>query len=225
MAGEAAAGLAGDGTGGIVAAIGVAAPAPRIIREALQDSARLVGDDGNGAEVVLVEIPGGNGLVAVLDVHADAAAGCRQVVGPAYGAAGAGELLGIAQIERGAAGCGLLEALVLGVVGKADGGRAAGDGGRLVVRGIADRQAVAGGHVTLGVVRKGGVDRAATDAGNGMRLGLPGRRIGVGADVGLGGQVADGAVEPAPAKAGAKVFTSGVGDSATVAEVSRLSSS
>jgi len=58
-----------------------------------------------------------------------------------------------------------------------------------------------------------------------MRLGLPGRRIGVGADVGLGGQVADGAVEPAPAKAGAKVFTSGVGDSATVAEVSRLSSS
>ena len=39
--------------------------------EALEHGARLVGDDGDGAEVVLVEIPCRDGLVAVLDVHAD----------------------------------------------------------------------------------------------------------------------------------------------------------
>jgi len=74
VAGEAAAGLAGDGPGGIVAAVGVAALAPCIVREALEHGARLVGDDGDGAQVVLVEVAGGNGLVAVLDVHADRAA-------------------------------------------------------------------------------------------------------------------------------------------------------
>ena len=74
MTGEAAARLAGDGAGGIVAAIGVAAFTPRVVAQALQDDARLVGDDGDRAEVVLVEIPGRDGLVAVLHMHADHAA-------------------------------------------------------------------------------------------------------------------------------------------------------
>jgi hypothetical protein len=47
-------------------------------------------------------------------VHADEAPGRHQVVGPAHGAAAAAELLGGAQIERGSAWRGLLEALVLG---------------------------------------------------------------------------------------------------------------
>jgi len=72
VAGEAAAALAGDGAGGIVATVGVAALAPCIVREALQDGARLVGDDGNRTEMVLVEVAGRDGLVAVLDVHAAA---------------------------------------------------------------------------------------------------------------------------------------------------------
>jgi len=121
--------------------------------EALEHGARLVGDDGDGAEVVLVEIPCRDGLVAVLDVHADEAAGGHQVVGPTHGATGARELLGVAEIERGAAGCGLLEALVLGVVGETDAGGATRDRGRLVVGGIGDGEAVAGGHVAFGVPR------------------------------------------------------------------------
>jgi len=71
-------------------------------------------------------------------MHADDAARRHQVVGPAHGTAGARELLSITQIERGAAGRRLLEALVLGVVAEADGGGAAGDAGRLVVGGVGD---------------------------------------------------------------------------------------
>ena len=74
VAGEAAAGLAGDRAGGIVAAVGVAALAPCIVREALEHRARLVGDDRDRPQVVLVEIAGRDGLVAVLDVHGDDAA-------------------------------------------------------------------------------------------------------------------------------------------------------
>ena len=83
---------------------------------------------------------------------------------------------------------------MLGVVGKADGGGAAGNGGRLVVGGVGDGEAVAGGHVALHVIGEGRVDRAAGDGGDSMRPGLPGGRIGVGADIGLGGEVADGVV-------------------------------
>jgi len=53
-----------------------------------------------------------DGLVDVLDVHADHAAGRHQVVGPADGAAGAGELFGVAQVESRSTRRGLLEALV-----------------------------------------------------------------------------------------------------------------
>ncbi len=141
-----------------------------------------------------MEVAGRDRLVAVLHMHAYDAAGGHQVVGPADGAAAAGELLGVAQIERGAARRRLLEALVLGVVAEADGCGAAGDGGRLVVGGIGDGQAVAGGHVALGIVREGRVDGAAADAGDGVRPGLPGGRIGIRADIGLGGEVADGVV-------------------------------
>src|SRR4051794_11614976 len=44
VAGEATAGLAGDGAGRIVGAVGVAALAPGVIREALEDGPALIGD-------------------------------------------------------------------------------------------------------------------------------------------------------------------------------------
>ena len=115
---EAAAGLAGDAAGGVVVGAGVAALAPRVVAQALDDGAGLVGEDGDGAEMVLVEVARGDRLVAVLDVHADQAAGGDEIVGPEHRPAGAGELLGAAQVERGAARRRLLEALVLGVVEK-----------------------------------------------------------------------------------------------------------
>ena len=81
VAGEAAAALAGDGAGGIVAAVRMAALAPGVVGEALQHGAALVGDDRDGAEMVLVEVARGDGLVAVLDVHADDAAAAPIRVG------------------------------------------------------------------------------------------------------------------------------------------------
>jgi hypothetical protein len=86
---EAAGRLAGNGAGGVVGAVGEAALAPGIVAQAFQHRPTLVCHDGDGAQMVQMEIAGGDGLVAVLDVHADDAAGADQVVGPAHGAAGA----------------------------------------------------------------------------------------------------------------------------------------
>ena len=86
------------------------------------------------------------------------------------------------------------DALVLETVYEADVVGAAGHGGRLVVRGIADAEAVAGLHVALGVVAEGGVDQAAGDGGDTVRPGLSRRGVAVRPHVRLGGEVADDVV-------------------------------
>ena len=148
--------------------------------------------------MVLVEVAREDGLVAVLDVHADEPAGRDEIMRPAHAAVGAGELLhhgpAAAQIERGAAGRDLLEALMLGVVAEQQRVCAARDGGGLAERRIGDRQPVARRHVALGVVGEGGIvsaDPLAEDGRDGMRLGTPGVGIDVDTDVGLGEEVAD----------------------------------
>ena len=134
--------------------------------EALDDRAVLLGDDGDGAQVVGVEVARGGGLVGLLDEHPDQSPTDDQVVGPLHPAATqAGEALGehpgARQVQGGAGGAHLAEALVLGVVLEADRGGAARDGGGLVVGGVGDTQSVARGHVALGVVAEGGVDHLA----------------------------------------------------------------
>ena len=108
---------------------GIAAQAPGVVGEALHHHARLVGDDGDGAQVVGVEIARRGGLVGLLDVDADQPPADDQVVGPLHAAAGAGKALGehpaAVEVERVAADAGLAVALVLGVVLEADGGGAA----------------------------------------------------------------------------------------------------
>ena len=109
VAGEAAVGLAGDGPGRIGAAVGMAPLAPGIVGEPLDHPAGLVGDDGDGAQVVGVEIARGGGLVGLLDVDADEPPAGDEIVGPLHPAAAeAGEALGehpaARQIERLARG-------------------------------------------------------------------------------------------------------------------------
>jgi hypothetical protein len=52
---------------------------------------------------------------------------------------------------------------MLGIMGKADGGRAAGDRGRLVEGGIGDGKAIAARLIAIGVIGEGGVDDASRD--------------------------------------------------------------
>src|SRR5215831_14417439 len=80
VAGEAAVGLAGDGPGGVVRAGGVSTLAPGIERESLEHRAALVGDDGDRAQMVLVEVARERRAAHVLYVHADEPAGCNEIV-------------------------------------------------------------------------------------------------------------------------------------------------
>jgi hypothetical protein len=86
--------------------------------------------------VIGVEVARERGLVGILDVDADHPAAHDEVVGPAHGAAGAGEALGqhagAGEVERDAGQAGLGVALVLGVVIEGDRGGAARDEGGLV---------------------------------------------------------------------------------------------
>jgi hypothetical protein len=63
----------------------VAAQAPGVVAEAptRYHHPHLVGDDGDGAQVVGVEVARQRGLIGVLDVDADQVAADDQVVGPA----------------------------------------------------------------------------------------------------------------------------------------------
>ena len=74
---------------------------------------------------------------------------------------------------------------------KGDQRRAAGDGCRLVERGIGQRQAVAAGLIAVGVIGEGRVDDAAGDRCDRMRERLAGLRIGVIADIRFDQDVAD----------------------------------
>ena len=65
--------------------------------------------------------------------------------------------------ERLAGRVHLLVALMLAIMREGDQRRAAGDGRRLVERGIGQRQAVAADLVAIGVIGEGGVDDAAGD--------------------------------------------------------------
>jgi hypothetical protein len=85
----------------------------------------------------------------------------------------------------------LLEALVLGVIEKADGGAALGDARGLVVGRPRRGAAVARQLVAVGIVGERGADHAAADAHHRVRMRRPGRRIGIAADVGLGDEIAE----------------------------------
>jgi hypothetical protein len=55
VTGEAAVGLTGDDAGGIIHAVGETTLAPGVIAQALKDQPVLIGDGGDGAQMVLVE--------------------------------------------------------------------------------------------------------------------------------------------------------------------------
>jgi hypothetical protein len=200
LAGEAARGLAGDVAGRVVRPVRVAPLAPGVVAQALGDGAALVGDDGDRAEVVGMEIARGDGAVGVQRDHADQGAADHQVVVPLRGRVG--DQLGM-NPERIEVECCralwdnlLLETLMVDVVGKVQCARSIGDRRRLVERGVADGAAEARRLIAVGIIGEGGVDGAAADAGH--RMGTDrvraGGWIGVGADIRLRQQVADGVI-------------------------------
>lgn len=84
MAGEAAAGLAGDTAGRIAGAVWEAPPAPGVVTQALDHRPALVGDDRDRAEMVGVEVAQRNGRCGeLLDPHADPDVADRQILVPA----------------------------------------------------------------------------------------------------------------------------------------------
>jgi hypothetical protein len=79
---------------------------------------------------------------------------------------------------------------------KGDRRYAAGDGRRLVERGIGQRQAVAGRLIAIGVIGEGGVDDAAGDRRHRMRERLAGGRVDIGADIGFRSAKDEGSQTP-----------------------------
>jgi hypothetical protein len=148
LGGEAARGLAGEATGRIVGASGEAALAPGVVAVALHHGAGLVGDDGDRAEIVGVEVAGGDGA-AGQDAHAEQGAAGADIVVPLRAART--EQLGMdaegIELERVALRRLLHEALVVDIVGEEQRARALGDRDRLVVGGVADAAAEAGGVI------------------------------------------------------------------------------
>jgi hypothetical protein len=98
--GEAGWRLAGEAAGRIIGAIGMAPLAPGVVAEPLDDGAGLVGDDGDGAQVVLrdVAIPGTDAPSVDADGY-QLAADTGQPVRSSVASVGAAE------------GCGLTRAL------------------------------------------------------------------------------------------------------------------
>lgn len=83
---EAAVGLAGDGSGRIICSGGISTLAKGVEAQAFEYCARFIRDDGNGAQVVFVEVARERGAADVLNVHADeTVTGRNQIVRPSHG--------------------------------------------------------------------------------------------------------------------------------------------
>jgi len=218
----AARGAARDAAGRVIRAVGEAPLAPGVVAIALHHRCGLVGDDGDRAQMIGVEVAGGDGLIAALEAHADHRPANRQVLVPLADGAGAEELHIHAEgveITGGAFRGHLLEPLMVDVVLEADGEGALRDARGPVVGRIRDVAPEPGGLIADGVVGEGGVDGPATDARNRVRSRRAGRRIAIGA------VPTSDFVSRFPISLYVKVLTNGVGDSATVADVTRLRAS
>ena len=201
MAGKGAGGLQGrylaNGVGPVT---GVAPLAVGVVAQLFDDKGVFIGDFGNGADMVLVQVAQlvaeeGAGVVFFGFEDGDGSAPGHNVMDVGDPAGGDFLLIQSADVEGGlAVAVDLFEPGPVGAVAEVDGGGALADALQLVIGGPLLAAGLTGGEVPARELVAVGIVGHGVAAGGGHGMGAGSTAVGVAADTGLEGDVAEGVV-------------------------------